>query len=150
MKAVLQRVTKATVLVGGEVKGSIGPGLLVLLGIGRDDRDDDIVWMIDKIVNLRIFEESGRFDRSLLDVQGELLLVSQFTLYGDCRKGRRPSFSDAMAAEEARVVFDAFVAAARSKVPRVETGVFQAMMEVSLVNSGPVTIILDSRTTGSR
>ena len=146
MKAVVQRVREASVAVAGENVGAIGPGLMVLIGIGKEDTVRDLDWMIDKIVNLRIFEvEEGRLDKSLLDRGGSLLLVSQFTLYGDCRKGRRPSFSEAMAPEEARRLFDLFVEKARGLVPRVETGVFQASMEVSLVNSGPVTILLDSR-----
>jgi D-tyrosyl-tRNA(Tyr) deacylase len=146
MKAVVQRVRQAGVTVAGEKVGAIGPGLMVLIGIGKEDTVRDLDWMVDKIVNLRIFEvEEGRLDKSLLDTGGSLLLVSQFTLYGDCRKGRRPSFSEAMAPEEARRLFELFVEKARGVVARVETGVFQASMEVSLVNSGPVTILLDSR-----
>ncbi len=132
--------------VGGQVAGQIGPGLIVLVGIGKDDTERDMDWTIEKIINLRIFEtEEGKLDRSLLDTGGEILLVSQFTLYGDCRKGRRPSFSDAMDVEGARRMFEVFVEKARSRVGRVETGVFQAMMDVSLVNEGPVTLIIDSR-----
>ena len=146
MKAVLQRVKNASVSVDGQVVGSIGQGLMVLVGIGRDDTVKDAEWIADKIVNLRIFEtEEGKLDKSLLDMGGELLLVSQFTLYGDCRKGRRPSFSDAMEADKARAFFETFVEIARTKGPRVETGVFQAMMDVSLTNDGPVTLILDSK-----
>ena len=146
MKAVIQRVKKASVTVAGAIVGEIGPGLAVLVGIGRDDTVRDMDWTLEKIVNLRIFEtEEGKLDKSLLDTGGSLLLVSQFTLYGDCRKGRRPSFSDAMGVEEARSFFDVFVEKARQKVERVETGVFQASMDVSLVNEGPVTLILDSR-----
>lgn len=126
--------------------GSIGQGLMVLVGIGRDDTVKDAEWIADKIVNLRIFEtEEGKLDKSLLDIGGELLLVSQFTLYGDCRKGRRPSFSDAMEADKARAFFEKFVEIARTKVTKVETGVFQAMMDVALINDGPVTLILDSK-----
>jgi len=146
MKAVIQRVREASVAVAGERVGAIGPGLVVLVGIGREDTVRDIDWMVDKIINLRIFEiEEGRLDKSLLDTGGSLLLVSQFTLYGDCRKGRRPSFSDAMRPEEARDAFDLFVEKTRKIVGHVETGVFQASMDLSLVNVGPVTIILDSR-----
>ncbi len=146
MKAVVQRVREANVVVAGQKVGAIGPGLMVLVGIGREDAVRDVDWMVDKIVNLRIFEtEEGRLDKSLLDTGGCLLLVSQFTLYGDCRKGRRPSFSDAMGPDEARRLFDAFVEKARGLVGCVETGVFQASMDVSLVNVGPVTILLDSR-----
>ncbi len=145
MRAVLQRVKEASVTVDGSVVGRIGSGLLVLLGIGRDDGPKDTDWMIDKIINLRIFEKDGKFDESLLDVKGALLVVSQFTLYGDCRKGRRPSFSDAMDVENARKVFEIFVEKARKRVAEVETGVFQASMDVSLVNEGPVTLIIDSK-----
>ncbi len=146
MRAVIQRVKEASVAVGGQVVGSIGTGLVVLVGIGKEDTARDIDWMIEKIVNLRIFEvEEGRLDKSVLDIGGSLLLISQFTLYGDCRKGRRPSFSDAMGSEQARKLFEAFVAKARERVPRVETGVFQTMMDVGLVNNGPVTLILDSK-----
>ena len=146
MRAVIQRVKNASVTVDGEVKGSIGKGLMVLVGIAREDTLKDAEWMAEKIVNLRIFEtEEGKLDKSLIDIGGELLLVSQFTLYGDCRKGRRPSFSDAMEADKARDFFEKFVEIARTKGPRVETGVFQAMMDVALVNDGPVTLILDSK-----
>jgi D-tyrosyl-tRNA(Tyr) deacylase len=145
MKAVIQRVKEASVEVDDQVVGKIGHGLLVLLGIGQDDGQKDIDWMIDKIINLRIFEKDGKFDQSLLDLNGELLLVSQFTLYGDCSKGRRPSFSSAMDVERARDLFDIFVAKAREKIARVETGVFQAHMDVKLVNDGPVTLIIESK-----
>ena len=145
MKAVIQRVKEASVEVDDKVVGKIGHGLLVLLGIGQDDGQKATDWMIDKIINLRIFEKDGKFDQSLLDLNGELLLVSQFTLYGDCSKGRRPSFSNAMDVERARDLFDVIVAKAREKVARVETGVFQAHMDVKLVNDGPVTLIIDSK-----
>jgi D-tyrosyl-tRNA(Tyr) deacylase len=145
LKAVVQRVKEASVEVEGHVVGKIGHGLLVLLGVGKDDVTKDMDWMIDKIINLRIFEKEGKFDRSLLDVNGELLLVSQYTLYGDCSKGRRPSFSNAMEVDKARDLFEAFVAKAREKVTRVETGVFQAHMDVKLTNDGPVTLIVDSK-----
>ncbi len=124
--------------------GEISHGLLVFVGIGKNDGENDIDWMIDKIINLRIFEKEGKFDQSLLDVNGDLLLVSQFTLYGDCSKGRRPSFSNAMGVEKARELFDAFVTKARKKVTKVETGVFQAHMDVKLINDGPVTLIIES------
>jgi D-tyrosyl-tRNA(Tyr) deacylase len=124
----------------------VGPGLLVFVGIARGDGERIMDWLIEKIVNLRIFErEDGRFDESLLDTGGSLLLVSQFTLYGDCARGRRPSFSDAMPSGEAKIVFEAFVEKARLRVPDVQTGVFQAHMEVTLTNDGPVTLIIDSR-----
>lgn len=145
MRAVLQRVKEASVTVDGHVVGKIGPGLLVLLGVSKDDGPRDIGWMVEKIINLRIFEKvDGRFDESLLDVGGELLLVSQFTLYGNCSKGRRPSFSDAMDAGQAKEVFELFVEEARKRVAKVETGIFQAHMEVKLINDGPVTLIVDS------
>jgi D-aminoacyl-tRNA deacylase len=126
----------------------------VLVGIGREDTFRDIAWMAEKVLNLRIFESEedgepipgdGKLDRSVLDTKGGLLLVSQFTLYGDCRKGRRPSFSDAMEASEARRMFGQLVAKVRERAESVQTGVFQAHMDVSLVNDGPVTLILDSR-----
>ncbi len=145
MRAVVQRVSEAKVLVQNESVGAIGRGLLVFLGIGKHDTARDIEWMVDKIVNLRIFEtQEGKMDESLLDVGGSLLVVSQFTLYGDCRKGRRPSFSEAMDAGAARSFFELFVERAKQKVTNVQTGVFQAMMHVGLTNDGPVTILLDS------
>ncbi len=146
MKAVLQRVKSAHVTVEGRTVGEIGPGLLVLVGIGAGDTAGDIDWMVEKIVNLRIFETpEGKLDKSLLDVGGGLLLVSQFTLYGNCKKGRRPSFSDAMDPDGAREMFRLFTAAAAEKAEKVETGIFQASMDVHLVNDGPVTLVLDSR-----
>ncbi len=155
MRAVIQRVKEAHVTVSSRTVREIGRGLVVLVGIGREDTFRDVAWMVEKIVNLRIFEAEstrgahqsgeGKLDRSVLDIEGSLLLISQFTLYGDCRKGRRPSFSDAMEANEARRMFDLLVGKVREKVRSVETGVFQATMDVSLVNEGPVTIILDSR-----
>ena len=145
MRAVIQRVKEASVEVEGKEVGKISRGLLVLLGIGKEDTVRDMDWMIDKIIHLRIFEtDEGKLDKSLLDVKGQLLLVSQFTLYGDCSKGRRPSFSNAMAVSEAKEFFEFFVSKAREKVEKVETGVFQASMNVSLVNEGPVTLIIDS------
>jgi D-aminoacyl-tRNA deacylase len=156
MRAVVQRVKEARVAVADETVGEISSGLMVLIGIGREDTFRDVAWMVDKIVNLRVFEagagpeppgeREGKMDRSVLDIGGSLLLVSQFTLYGDCRKGRRPSFSDAMDAKEARRMFELIVQKAREKVNRVESGVFQASMDVSLINDGPVTLILDSKT----
>jgi len=146
MKAVIQRVKSASVEVDGRIVGDIGRGLMVLLGIGKDDTIRDIQWMVDKIINLRIFEnENGKLDESLLDIKGELLLVSQFTLYGDCSKGRRPSFTDAMGAEEAKRLFEIFVAKAKEKIEKVETGIFQTTMNVSIINEGPVTLIVDSK-----
>jgi D-tyrosyl-tRNA(Tyr) deacylase len=145
LRAVIQRVKKASVEVDGTVVGKIGHGLLVFLGVGKGDNEKDMEWMIDKIINLRIFEKDGKFDQSLIDVNGELLLVSQFTLYGDCSKGRRPSFSNAIEVDLARNLFEMFVAKAREKVPKIETGVFQAHMDVTLTNDGPVTLVIDSK-----
>ena len=145
MRAVLQRVSEANVLIQNESVGSIGRGLLVFLGVGKHDTARDVEWMVDKIVNLRIFETpEGKMDESLLDIGGALLVVSQFTLYGDCRKGRRPSFSDAMDVGAAKSLFELFVQRAKEKVANVQTGLFQAMMRVGLTNDGPVTILLDS------
>jgi len=145
MRAVIQRVKDASVEIEGDVVGKIGHGLLVFVGVGKDDDEKDMDWMIDKIINLRIFEREGKFDQSLLDVKGDLLLVSQFTLYGDCSKGRRPSFSNAMDVGKARDIFEVFVAKACKKVTKVETGIFQAHMDVKLTNDGPVTLVVDSR-----
>ncbi|MCX5813662.1 MAG: D-aminoacyl-tRNA deacylase [Proteobacteria bacterium] len=151
MRAVVQRVKKASVEVEGKVVGQIGRGVLVLLGIGKVDDARDIQWMLDKIVNLRIFEkEDGKLDESLIDISGELLVVSQFTLYGDCSKGRRPSFTDAMEAKEAKTLFELFVAKAREQIKKVESGIFQASMDVSLINEGPVTLIIDNKSSNRR
>ena len=145
MKAILQRVREASVTVDGAVVGQIGPGLLVLAGMAEGDDEAILQLMASKIVNLRIFQdEAGKMNRSLLDVGGALLVVSQFTLFADCRKGRRPNFMGAAPPDVARDLFDRFVGHLRALGPRVETGVFQAMMEVSLINWGPVTIVLDS------
>jgi D-tyrosyl-tRNA(Tyr) deacylase len=138
-------VSEAWVRVDGAEVGRIGQGLLILLGVGREDRDVDADQLAEKVVNLRIFaDEAGHMNRSLLDVRGELLVVSQFTLYGDARKGRRPSFVDAAPPAEAERLYRRFIAQAATSGPRIATGVFQAMMEVGLVNDGPVTILLDS------
>lgn len=145
MKALLQRVSSANVVVEQNVVGEIDDGLLVFIGISSRDSQDDIDYIVDKTINLRIFpDEEGRFDRSLADINGSLLLVSQFTLYGDTKKGRRPSFTEAMPSDSARTLFDDTVNSFSKTGLRVEKGIFQAEMEVSLVNSGPVTIILDS------
>ena len=145
MRAVIQRVSGASVTVDGEPVGAIDAGLLVLLGVGRHDTPQDSEYVVDKIVNLRIFPEAdGRFDRSVLDIGCALLVVSQFTLYADTRKGRRPSFTDAAPPDIAKAQFDAAVERFRATGLTVETGRFQAMMDVALVNDGPVTITIDS------
>ena len=145
MRAVVQRVKRAAVRVNGGVVGSIGPGLLVLVGIGKTDSDPDLQNLAEKIVNLRVFEdEHGKMNRSLLEIGGQVLCVSQFTLYGDCRKGRRPSYDQAAGPDTAQRLYDDFVKALRSFGIVVATGQFQAMMEVELVNDGPVTLLLDS------
>lgn len=144
MRAVVQRVTEARVEVDGAVVGAIGSGLLVLLGVTHADTAAGAAFLAEKIVNLRIFpDHAGKMNLSLLDRGGALLVVSQFTLYGDCRKGRRPGFDQAAPAEQARALYEEFVAAARRTGLRVETGTFQAHMAVSLVNDGPVTFIVE-------
>lgn len=145
MKAVIQRVSEASVTVDGTVTGQIGKGLLVLAGFGEEDDHQTLQTMAGKIVNLRIFEDAeGKMNVSLLDSGGALLVVSQFTLYADCRKGRRPNFMGAAPPDRAAALFDEFCEMLRALGPRVETGVFQAMMDVRLNNCGPVTIVLDS------
>ncbi|HLG16565.1 MAG TPA: D-aminoacyl-tRNA deacylase [Blastocatellia bacterium] len=146
MRAVVQRVTEARVEVAGETAGEINTGLLVLLGVARDDREEDADYLAEKIANLRVFNDAeGKMNRSLLDTGGEMLVVSQFTLYGDVRRGRRPSYTDAAEPEMANALYEYFVEQIRSRGIKVETGVFQAMMMVNLINDGPVTILLDSR-----
>ena len=147
MRAVIQRVKEARVSVDNRVVGQIGKGILVLLGVGKSDSQNDLIWTADKIVNLRIFEdENGKMNLSLLDIRGELLVVSQFTLYGDARKGRRPSFTDAAPPEKGKEMYEEFVRYLKDKYDiKVETGEFGAMMYVHLVNWGPVTILLDSK-----
>ena len=148
MRAVVQRVSRASVTVGEEVTGEIGKGLLVLLGVSNKDAEGDADYLVEKILNLRIFEDADeKMNLSLLDLQGELLVVSQFTLYGDTRRGRRPSFIDAAKPEEANRLYEHFVAQCGKQIYRVSTGRFQAMMDVELINDGPVTIILDSEKT---
>ena len=145
MRVVLQRVSRARVAVDGETVGEIGGGLLLLVGIAREDDEDRLRWMADKIVGLRVFGDArGRMNLGLGDVGGELLVVSQFTLHGDARKGRRPSFIRAARPERAVPLFDRFLALLRERAPgKVESGEFGAMMEVELVNDGPVTLILE-------
>lgn len=146
MRAVVQRVSRAKVTVGGSVTGEIGLGLLVLLGFGHDDTDGDATYVADKLFGLRIFEDQdGKMNRSVADVGGSMLAVSQFTLYGDVRKGKRPSFDAAAPPEPARRLYDFFVERIRATGLRCETGRFQEMMQVELVNEGPVTILLDSK-----
>jgi D-aminoacyl-tRNA deacylase len=143
VRAVVQRVSEARVRVAGEVVGEVGQGLCVLLGVSREDGEDEAARLADKVAKLRIFEnEDGRFDRSLLDVGGEALVVSQFTLIADTAKGNRPSFSEAAAPEAAEQLYEFFCAALREAGVRVETGSFGARMAVELVNDGPVTIVL--------
>jgi D-aminoacyl-tRNA deacylase len=144
MKSVVQRVSKASVTVDGVVTGSIGIGLLILLGVHQDDTADKIEWMAEKITKLRIFEDDeGKMNRSVLDVGGSVLIVSQFTLYGDLKKGTRPSFIEAARPEVAIPIYESMIEKLQSHGLRVETGIFGAMMDVSLVNSGPVTIIIE-------
>lgn len=145
MRAVVQRVSEAEVKVEGQPVGAIGPGILLLLGIGREDTLEDARYILEKILHLRIFPDGGgRMNRSLLETGGELLVVSQFTLFGDCRRGRRPSYSDAMDPIPAEELYRQFLEMARSSTPRVAAGEFRAMMDVRLVNDGPVTLLLDS------
>lgn len=146
MRTVLQRVARASVTIEGEIVGEIGAGLVVFLGVTHDDMEHDVDYLIEKITSLRIFEdEAGHMNLSLTDTGGALLIVSQFTLFGDARRGRRPSFSSAAPPELAQSVYDKFVEQARQKVGHVATGSFGSMMKVELVNDGPVTILLDSR-----
>jgi len=148
MRAVVQRVTRASVTIDGEIAGEIEHGLVVLLGIARDDTKEDADYLAPKIIALRIFDDAeGRMNVSLKDSGGGLLIVSQFTLYGDVRRGLRPSWSDAAAPEIAEPLYDYFVERSRKLLGRVETGSFRKMMLVELVNDGPVTILVDSRKT---
>ena len=147
MKAVLQRVKRASVTVDGQIVGQIGPGILVLLGVEQGDSEQDARQLADKTIDLRIFDDAqGKMNLSLTEVRGSLLVVSQFTLLGDCRKGRRPSFIAAAPPELAEKLYETFIAAAGIRGIPVATGKFRAMMDVELVNDGPVTLILDSRT----
>jgi D-tyrosyl-tRNA(Tyr) deacylase len=146
MKALLQRVTRASVSIGGEEVGRIGQGLVVFLGVAIGDTEKDAQYLVEKMVNLRIFsDEEGRFNLSALDINAELLLVSQFTLLADTRKGRRPSFTEAASPAQAEELFGYFVERARASGLKVETGRFQQYMQVEIHNDGPVTILLDSR-----
>ncbi len=145
MRAVVQRVSRAKVTVNGLVAGEIGPGLLVLLGIGKGDSQAQADYLADKVAGLRIFEdENGKMNRSVMDAGGAILAISQFTLYGDVRRGKRPSFDDAAPPQQARELYEYFIQRLRAAGLRCETGRFQEMMSVELINEGPVTILLDS------
>ncbi len=146
MRAVVQRVSRAKVSVENQTVGEISGGILILLGVERGDTEADALYILEKTLNLRIFEDaSGKMNLSLLDTKGALLVVSQFTICGDARRGRRPSYAQAAAPVEAKRLSEFFAAEARGQIPKVETGRFQAMMPVESVNDGPVTILLDSR-----
>jgi D-aminoacyl-tRNA deacylase len=146
MRAVVQRVSRASVKVGGEITGEIGRGLLVLLGVAHEDTEADADYLAEKIAGLRIFEDdAGKMNLSVMDAGGAVLAVSQFTLFGDVRRGKRPSFDEAARPERARELYEYFVGRVREAGLRCETGRFQEMMEVELINSGPVTILLDSK-----
>jgi D-tyrosyl-tRNA(Tyr) deacylase len=146
MRAVIQRVKSAEVYVDGQLSGKIGNGLLVLVGIGKGDGESDVSYMVSKLPELRIFEDaSGKFNLSLKEMGGEILIVSQFTLYGDCRKGRRPSFTEAEEPAAAKNLYNRLISKLREQKIPLQTGEFQAKMEVHLINDGPVTLLLDSR-----
>jgi len=146
MRAVVQRVKEAKVEVRGEAVGSIGEGVLIFLGVSKDDTEKDCDYLANKIVNLRIFpDENELLNRSLIDINGSALIVSQFTLLGDCRKGRRPSFANAAPPEKAKELYEKFIEKVKEKGVHVETGIFQEMMQVYLINDGPVTLLLDSK-----
>lgn len=146
MRTVVQRTTDASVTIDNRVVGAIGHGIVVLLGIHAEDGPAEIIWMADKVINLRIFEDDqGKMNRSLKDICGEMLIISQFTLYGDCRKGRRPGYSSAAPPAIAEPLYHQFVEEVQSRGIAVATGTFQASMQVKLVNDGPVTLMLDSQ-----
>lgn len=148
MRAVVQRVKKSSVKVDGEIVGSIQNGLNVLVGICEDDTLDDLKYIVDKVINLRIFnDDSNKMNLSVKDIEGEILAISQFTLYGDCRKGRRPNFMNALGGNEAEKLYDKFIEMLRETGIEIATGVFGAHMEVEIQNDGPVTILLDSKKT---
>ena len=146
MRAVVQRVTSSKVVVDGKIVGSINKGINVLIGISCDDNEEDLKYIKDKIINLRIFEdENFKMNKSLMDIGGEMLVISQFTLYGDCRKGRRPNFMAALGGEESKKLYDKFILMLKEYDIKVETGIFGADMKVDIQNDGPVTILLDSK-----
>ncbi len=148
MRAVVQLVKEGSVTVAGKESGAIKRGVVIFLGVTREDTEKDAVYLADKIVNLRIFpDQDDKMNLSLLDTQGEALIVSQFTLYGDCRKGRRPSYSKAAAPDKAEELYNFFIKQVEGLGIRVGTGIFQAMMEVQLINDGPITLLLDSQKT---
>ncbi len=145
MRAVIQRVRRASVTINGTVHGEIGRGMVVLLGIHGNDRLTDLQWLAEKVVNLRIFDDQqGKMNLSLADIAGAMLIISQFTLYGDCRKGRRPGFSSAAVPDIAEPLYHRFIEEIKNKQVKVASGIFQAAMDVELVNEGPVTLLLDS------
>ncbi len=146
MRAVVQRVSEARVTVNSRVVSSTGKGITALIGICNDDTEADMQYIADKLTNLRIFNDTNNnMNLSLKDIGGELLIISQFTLYGDARKGRRPSYSDAMPSDKAEQFYNTFIEICRSIYPKIKTGIFGAMMDISLTNNGPVTILLDSK-----
>ncbi len=146
MRVVVQRVTSSKVIVDNKVVGEINKGLNLLIGFSKEDTDEDLLYLKDKIVNLRIFEDDNdKMNLSLLDVKGDILAISQFTLYGDCRKGRRPNFMEAEGGDRAKALYERFVQLLRETNLKVETGEFGAHMKVDILNDGPVTIILDSK-----
>ncbi|MDU5110746.1 MAG: D-aminoacyl-tRNA deacylase [Clostridium sp.] len=146
MRAVVQRVTSSKVVVDDKIIGEIGKGLNILIGISKEDTEEDLLYLRDKIINLRIFEdENDKMNLSLLDVKGEILAISQFTLYGDCRKGRRPNFMEAEGGDKAKALYERFIDLLREKDIKIETGEFGAHMKVDIQNDGPVTLLLDSK-----
>lgn len=146
MRAVVQRVTSSKVTVEGKIIGSISKGLNILIGISKEDTEEDLIYIKEKITNLRIFEdEADKMNLSVLDIKGEILVISQFTLYGDCRKGRRPNFMEAEGGEKAKVLYEKFIGLLKESNLKVETGEFGAHMKVDIQNDGPVTLMLDSK-----
>ena len=146
MRAVVQRVSSSKVEVNGEIVGSINKGINILIGISKDDSEDDLLYIKDKVINLRIFEdENDKMNLSVLDIKGEILVVSQFTLYGDCRKGRRPNFMEAEGGERAKTLYERFVELLQESNLKIQTGEFGAHMKVDIQNDGPVTLIIDSK-----